>query len=72
MNEQFNELILHLQSLGYEPDNEDLMDLYDFHESLKICISSQIVTDLVTEMTSCRMVKRSSYLSLFQFVLLRR
>lgn len=27
MNEQFNELILHLQSLGYDPDNEDLIDL---------------------------------------------
>ena len=31
MNEQFNELILHLQSLGYEPDNEDLMDLDLYH-----------------------------------------
>lgn len=27
MNEQFSELILHLQSLGYDSDNEDLMDL---------------------------------------------
>lgn len=27
MNEQFNELILHLESLGYGADNEDLMDL---------------------------------------------
>ena len=32
MNEQFNELILHLQSLGYEPDNEDLMDLDLYHD----------------------------------------
>ena len=27
MNEQFNEFILHLGSLGYGADNEDLMDL---------------------------------------------
>lgn len=27
MNEQFNEFILHLESLGYGADNEDLMDL---------------------------------------------
>lgn len=27
MNEQFNEFILHLESLGYGLDNEDLMDL---------------------------------------------
>lgn len=31
MNEQFNEFILHLQSLGYDPDNEDLMDLDLYH-----------------------------------------
>ena len=31
MDEQFNELILHLQSLGYEPDNEDLIDLDMYH-----------------------------------------
>ena len=31
MNEQFNELISHLQSLGYDPDNEDLMDLDLYH-----------------------------------------
>lgn len=27
MDEKFNELISQLQSLGYDPDNEDLMDL---------------------------------------------
>lgn len=27
MNKQFNELISQLQALGYDPDNEDLMDL---------------------------------------------
>lgn len=27
MNEQFNELISQLQSMGYDADNEDLMDL---------------------------------------------
>lgn len=31
MNEQFNELISQLQEIGYEPDNEDLMDL-DMYE----------------------------------------
>lgn len=31
MNEQFNELILHLESLGYGADNEDLMDLDMYH-----------------------------------------
>ena len=31
MNKKFNELILHLQSLGYDPDNEDLMDLDLYH-----------------------------------------
>lgn len=31
MNEQFNELILHLESLGYGADNEDLMDLDLYH-----------------------------------------
>ena len=31
MNEQFNELISQLQEIGYESDNEDLMDLDLYH-----------------------------------------